>query len=362
VCDALVTQLNDEMRRQHHEPGTPLLLAVLMSSQLPDVQKATDRYFEKLSTSRDGAVFAAAMADLLALHRMHEDIEPLLYLAGSKLSEKLLVRRAIVRALAQIDEPEAIEALIIVAATFDGEVLADIYEYLALVTRQQLADPADWAHWWKENRATFKFPQGLVRPEIRKFENLVYGKATQYYGLPLYARRMVFVIDVSMSMRAPAAGLPGQGTGISRIAAAKRELIAAVHALENHVSFGIVAFHRDSTLFKRQLVEANSENKTAAIRFVEAADMALGTSTYDALQAAFQYDAEAIYLLTDGAPASGQIVNPLAIVNAITAQNRSRRESIYTIGVGVGPSGSDFEVFLKRLAELNYGLFRRVDQ
>jgi hypothetical protein len=362
VCSVLIDQLNQEVRRQHHDPNTPLLLAVLMSSGLPDVQKATDRYFEKLSATRDGAVFAAAMADLLAMHRMQADIEPLLYLAGSKLSEKLVVRRAIVHALVQIDDPEAIEALIIVAATFDGEVLADIYEYLALVTKQQLADPADWAKWWKDNKATFKFPQGLARPEVRKFENLVYGNATRYYGLPLYARRMVFVIDVSMSMRAPASGMPGPGMGISRIAAAKRELIAAVNALESNVSFGIVAFHRDNTLFRKQLVEATSENKSTAIRFVEGAQMELGTSTYDALLAAFRYDAEAIYLLTDGAPASGTIVNPVAIVNAITAQNRSRRVSIYTIGVGVGPAGSIFEVFLQSLAERNYGLFRRVDQ
>ncbi len=360
VCDLLIDQLNQEVRRQHHDPNTPLLLAVLMSSSLPDVQKATDRHFEKLAAARDGAVFVAAMADLLSVHRLHADIEPLLYLAGSKLSDKLLVRRAIVHALVQIDEPDAIEALIIVAASFDGEVLADIYEYLALVTKQQIADPADWAKWWKDNRATFKFPQGLQRPEVRRFENLVYGNATRYYGLPLYARRMVFVIDVSMSMQAPASGMPGGG--ISRVAAAKRELIAAVNALDDHVSFGIVAFHRESTLFRSKLVEATSENKTNAIRFVEGAQMALGTSTYDALLDAFKYDAEAIYLLTDGAPASGTIVNPVAIVNAITAQNRSRRESIYTIGIGVGPSGSIFEVFLQALAKRNYGLFRRVDQ
>ena len=317
----LIEQLNQEVRKQNHDRNTPLLLAVLMSSGLPDVQKATDRYFEKLSAARDGAVFAAAMADLLSMHRMPADIEPLLYLAGSKLSEKLVVRRAIVHALVQIDDLEAIEALIIVAATFDGEVLADIYEYLALVTKQQLADPADWAKWWKDNKATFKFPEGLQRPEFRKVENLVYGKATQYYGLPLYARRMVFVIDVSMSMRAPASSGPAAGLAISRIDAAKRELVAAINALDSNVSFGIVSFHRDSTMFRKQLLEATPENKADAIRFVQSAQMELGTSTYDALLAAFKYDAEAIYLLTDGAPASGTIVNPAAIVNAITAQN-----------------------------------------
>src|SRR6185437_7592073 len=81
VCEFLIDQLNQEMRHQRHDPNTPLLLAVLMSSGLPDVQKSTDRYFERLAAARDGAVFAAAMADLLAVHRQRADIEPLLYLA-----------------------------------------------------------------------------------------------------------------------------------------------------------------------------------------------------------------------------------------------------------------------------------------
>ncbi|HEY5315057.1 MAG TPA: HEAT repeat domain-containing protein [Pirellulales bacterium] len=365
VCAFLIDQLNQEVRHVRHDSSAPLLLAVLLSSRLADIQKSTDRYFEKLAAARDGAVFAATMADLLSIHRMRDDIEPLLYLARSKMAEKFLVRRAIVHALTQIDEPEAIGALVALAAKFDGEVLADICEYLALVTKKQFTAPEEWAKWWAENKATFQFPPGLVRPETRKFENLVVGTATQYYGLPLYARRMVFVVDMSLSMRAPASGFPGQGgngMGVTRIDAAKRELRTVLTSLNSNVSFGIVTFDRDSTLWKKKLVEATSANKLDAIRFVEKAQLELGTSTYDALQAAFKYDAEAIYLLTDGAPASGQVVNPLAIVNTITAQNRSRRESIYTIGIGVGPAGSRFEVFLQTLAEQNFGLFRRVDE
>lgn len=380
VCDFLIDQLNQEMRHQHHDPNTPLLLAVLMSSELTDVQKATDRYFEKLATARDGAVFAAAMADLLAVHRQRADIEPLLYLAGSKLSQKFAVRRAIVRALTQIDDNEAIEALIIVAASFDGEAQADINEYLALVTRQQISDPADWAAWWRDNEAKFKFPEGLVRPEVRKFENLVYGTASQYYGLPLYARRLVFVIDTSGSMMEESS----VGSGVSRLVAAKRELAAAILALKENVSFGIVVFNGAATHWRRDLIEATDTNKKIALLFVDRMGAeGGGTNTYDGLQSAFQYDAEAMYVLTDGEPTTGKIVGQIDIVQAITAQNRTRRESIYTIGVGVGtglpeptpaqaaaaaklgvepPERSPFEIFLRALAEQNHGLFRRVDQ
>ena len=139
--------------------------------------------------------------------------------------------------------------------------------------------------------------------------------------------------------------MPGQGTGVSRIAAAKRELIAAINALESNVSFGIVAFHRDSTLFRSQLVEADATIRAAAIRFVEGAKMELGTSTYDALLAAFKYDAEAIYLLTDGVPASGQIVNPQAIVNAITRKTAAAANRFTRSASAWAPRGAILKSF-----------------
>ena len=49
-------------------------------------------------------------------------------------------------------------------------------------------------------------------------------------------------------------------------------------------------------------------------------------------------------------------------MRAISSINRSRRESIYTIGIGAGVVGSPMDTFLRTLAETNYGLYRRVDE
>ena len=86
------------------------------------------------------------------------------------------------------------------------------------------------------------------------------------------------------------------------------------------------------------------------------------TASYDALEAAFGYKAEAIYFLTDGAPHGGKISVPQDIVAAITKGNQVRRESIYTIGIAPGPVGSLFDEFLKALADQNQGVYRRVEQ
>lgn len=351
ICDLLIDELNQQAKHFRHETSTPLLLCALLSSELPEVQKSSLRYVdEKLATVRGGPVFVIALADTLAQRHDPLDVAPLKRLAASKLMTNFAVRRSIVRALAQIDDPRAVDALIELLPSIDGEVRADAIEYLALVTRQQLAEPAQWQAWWKENKATFVFPALFQRPQTRLFENLVYGRASTYYGLPLYAKRLVFVVDASGSM------------GGGRLMAAKRELSSAVDALKDNVAFGIVAFNGRIMPWKRELVDATSINKQQALRFIDSIVAMNQTATYDALQAAFLVDAEAIYLLTDGEPTVGRYVQPDDIVRAITEQNQTRRESIYTIGIDVGEAGSPFERFLQSLAQQNYGLFRRVDE
>jgi len=171
-----------------------------------------------------------------------------------------------------------------------------------------------------------------------------------YYGLPLYAFRLVFVLDTSGSMAGP------------RLDAAKRELNAAIEALPDYAEFGVVAFNSRVDLWQSKLVPATLAAKKAATRFVSAQKADATTASYDALEAAFRFDAEAVYFLSDGAPKGGKIAQPDAIVNAISALNRTRRISIYTIGIGPGEPGGPLDAFLDVLAKENLGSYRRVDE
>jgi Ca-activated chloride channel family protein len=160
----------------------------------------------------------------------------------------------------------------------------------------------------------------------------------------------VFVLDTSGSM-----------TG-GRLEAAKRELISAINGLGDRVQFGLVVFNTKVGAWQKQLAPADARSKQAAAGFINRLPAQGTTASYDALELAFQFDAEAIYFLTDGVPNGGKVDGPEEIINLISRGNSTRRESIYTIGIGVGPEGSPFEWFLKTLAERNYGAFRRVDQ
>ena len=122
-----------------------------------------------------------------------------------------------------------------------------------------------------------------------------------------------------------------------------------------------MVFNSSVSTWQRQLVAATEGSKKAAIHYVNSQGTHFFTASYDALEAALQFDTEAIYFLSDGAPYGGKIAAPVDIVAAITAANRTRRISIYTIGVGAGIPGGPLDLFLKTLAEKNLGLYRRVD-
>ena len=147
-----------------------------------------------------------------------------------------------------------------------------------------------------------------------------------------------------------------------RLAMAKRELTSVVSGLPEDASLGLVAFNTQVLPWRKELAVATRANKQDAARFVNQLLARGSTATYDALETSFHYDAEAIYLLSDGDPNLGKIVAPAGIITAITAANQGRRISIYTIGIAPGAAEGANELFMKTIADQNFGLYKRVDE
>ncbi|HEX7447549.1 MAG TPA: hypothetical protein VF306_08385, partial [Pirellulales bacterium] len=145
---------------------------------------------------------------------------------------------------------------------------------------------------------------------------------------------------------------------------AKRELTSAILSLPDRVKFSVLAFDIAVTPWSKDLLLASDENKAEAVAWVLSRSLGPATASYDALNAAFDFDTESIYFLTDGEPAGGTINDPLQIITLLTEMNRTRRLTINSIGIGVGLPGliNPFDTFLRVLAESNYGEYRRVDQ
>ncbi len=261
--------------------------------------------------------------------------------------KSLSLERWVALAAIGIRHNDAVPLLIDLTAKCDGEVQFQIGAHLNLITSQQHGiDTKAWQEWWRTNAATFRFPAPDVLAQARKKAE---EGGPSYYGIPIRARRLVFVIDTSGSM----AG--------ERLAAAKKELVEAIDKLPAEAQFNILVFDSKLAIWSQKLVIATPDNRKRAASFVNGLIANGSTCTYDALAAALNMKVESIYVLTDGAPTNGLIVEPGQILAAVQIQNRIVGSSIHTIGIAPGPDDAIFSLFLKALAAENHGQYRKVE-
>jgi hypothetical protein len=361
------------MRSQADATAASPLIAVLLASDSKEIRDDLFGQLDKwLAKSKNNAAALIAVADELGAQADEQALPLLLRLTKlACFSDVFAFRRAVVQAIIHVKEPPVIGVLIQLLPSMKGEVCGDIVRHLAKATGQPEGNNVEtWQAWWKTHKDKFELPAELAKPLIphgprdgpdgvrppepppqglKPLEGLVAGTPS-YYGMSIHARRMVFVIDISGSMRG------------ARITTAKRELMGAINALPEGAEFSMIAFNHMVNVWQPYLVRATPANKQNALRFVVYLNPGGRTAAYDALEAALRLDVEAIYFLTDGEPTDGKIVDPSMIVAAVSRINRNRRMSIYSIGIAPGAAGGPLDLFLKTLSEQNYGLYRRVDQ
>ena len=192
VCDTLLLMARKANHRTGDGQAAAPLLAVLLSSNLPSVQRDTSEFLEKTAASPTGLQVVVALADGLGNHHERADVLPLVNLAKTKVfANHFGVRRAVVNALTLIPHGEAVGALIQIMDQVGGEARADAVEHLTPVTGQIFAtDAAAWQRWWDEAKDTFEYPTRSVQTPYRSVAlNTTSG---YYYGLPLFAENVVF--------------------------------------------------------------------------------------------------------------------------------------------------------------------------
>lgn len=355
ICAFLTATIGKQWKQGKPQPETYASVALLLASELPEVHEEALTLVRDAAERPGGRNLMITLTDELANCRGDAAARPLLRLMEVRLFEHdFAFRRAVEQALTQVRSKPAVRALIQLLAKVKGEVRSDIVKYLTNLSGQQLGlEAAAWQEWWQQNEAKFEFPPeqkpervaGRAAIQSRPKEN-----EPSYYGLPLSGAKIIFIIDTSGSMN-------GQ-----RIVAAKRELCRAIEELPADVEFNVIAFNSLIYTWQGKLMAAAPDSKQSAIYFVMAQGLANRTASYDALETALQFEGEAIYFLTDGAPVGGKITRPPDIIAAVSRLNQFRRMTINSLGIGVGQPGNLFDTFLATLAEQNFGVYERVDQ
>lgn len=227
------------------------------------------------------------------------------------------------------------------------EKLEEMKEILKLEDSQEAKEYIEKQHQKLEQKKksieSYSQQQGKIEKSIQQRSR--YGTLTPrtFYGIAIFSKSMVFILDVSGSMD---------------VEEAKRQLKNAYHALKNDESFNVIVYSDSIQSWQPGLMYANNENKQKADMWLQDIKSGGATNIYSALQKAFDVayqktKAETIYFLSDGLPTSGPEQDPVRILAAVKKWNQDKKITIHTIGLG--PHQDEF--FLSRLAQDNQGKY-----
>ena len=191
---------------------------------------------------------------------------------------------------------------------------------------------------------------GQMKEKITKLEvenkRLRDQQIATLLGISTKAKSFVLVVDMSGSMQAYADIV---SETVDKI----------IESFGDDYKLQIIGYHLDNTIHSWKspygLATMNSSNKSEAIAYMHSLTLQFsgGTPTNLALEEALKYDAEAIILLTDGAPS---FTNPAKIVQHITTLNGGKKE-IYSIAIGEYRALPILVEFLEALSRQNGGSF-----
>jgi len=274
------------------------------------------------------------------------------------------LQKAAIEALGEIRVKESIEPLLKKFENDEGLVIEVVYKALVSITGQDYKyRTALWRKWWDKAAKDFKIPtEAEIAAAKAKAAKAMEGYAKEkrkYHHIETLSRKMIFIVDISTSMRDKIVIPPDAPEEAAqefpdrvKMEIAKNELLALLATLDRNVYFNIVTFAGRVKPWRDGLVSGTQKN--AAIKFVRrlqpippASGNSSGeeqkTNTYAALMEAFgmaddkvpdwkaRSKVDTIFLVTDGLPTTGEIVETRKLVEAINEINRTRGIVIHVI-------------------------------
>ncbi|MCS5626259.1 MAG: HEAT repeat domain-containing protein [Planctomycetes bacterium] len=309
----------------------------------------------KAATSGTSEMRVIAIGSLSNFPRNQEACEALI--DGLKSSHSM-VRNASLQALHKFKVKEMVPALIArLGKEKDSARQSDVLNLLVKRTGVNMGLVArDWNKWWKETGDRFEFPKASAAGAPKANTVVV----PTYFGLEVASKRVIFLVDASISMLQSATGPKKKGRKKNlkgapgtKMAALKKELTSILKKLPDTTMVNIIFFNVGPIPWKSSLQPLRGRGRQEAIAFVNNLDCKLKTNIYDSLVLALKdRRADTLFLLSDGKPIGGTFTKPADILREIGAKNRVRGAKINCISFGQETP------FLKQLAKQNGGVYR----
>ena len=297
------------------------------------------------------------------------------------------VRLGALEYLAVVREPKSVPALVERMEIETGRLRREISEVLQSVTGKAYGtDLAKWKAYASGGEAAVD-ALGTGKPADPAgggggSRDVATGAAPvepTYYGEPIYSDKVIFVIDLSLSMNdemvvdrdamereAPGAVATGPGAGgkepepseddevmrirwweiRTRMDFARQQLKYAISTMKKDQWFEIVWFSNSVKTWQGKMVPASRPNKYRAAEWIDSLKCEGETNTWGGLSKAlhlvgngtadenYSRGADTIYFMSDGMPSVGDIKEPDQILAAIERIYKVRRVKINVAHIG----------------------------
>lgn len=278
------------------------------------------------------------------------------------------VRAAAIFYLVELWEKRCIEPLIERLGKETGRLRLDIVLALREMTGADMGMTQQaWKGWWETRKDEFELPKDRDSTKRKADDD---GTVANFFRLPIYTDRMIFILDLSGSMKNPPEREVDKEDDDKDDSAAKRKIDLAVKEMESTITslpraakFNVLV-HRYytqfpprvevHTAFKGRLEPASDGAKKHALAFVKKQRVLGWGAFFDAFAAAFEDpEVDTIFFLSDGVPTRGTHVYKQEIIDAVMEMNRYRRIVIHTVTTGKNRADAEF---MQKLAAATGGL------
>lgn len=331
--DADSRALLAQLLKTGSEEGRAVALTALFELQRQDPAFARELLTQTQSTF--GVVVATSLRLLAELDPPLAEAQPR---ALSLLEHKSpAIRSAAIDLLGALRQKESIAPLIGRLDKEQGRPRSDVLDALERLTQMAFLDTKSWTAWWQQNGAAFVVPP--PKPKKPNDPKQKPSTVATYWDLTITSERVAFVVDTSGSMNE----LVGTG-GQTRLDSAKFQLERVLPLLPPKAKCNLITFSTDAKAFSDRLIEP--KRRPALLAAAKELKAQGATNVHAALKLALDDpEVDSIYLLTDGYPSAGAIVESKALADEVQRWNRRRGIRIHTIALG---GKSDF---LERLAK-----------
>jgi hypothetical protein len=258
-------------------------------------------------------------------------------------------RAAAAHALARDRDPAALPPLVALLDSDDPALLTAAAESLTLLTRQPFGrDAVKWKAWWDtraEDAPLLEVPREPLREGERRYAHEDRARRTvapRYFGIPIRGRKVVFVFDVSASMR-------------YKLPLATDQLVRAVKGLPSDSEFEVIFFNEHVWPWRGRLSHADPVTKELLVRHLPTIEIKSYTNLFDSVAEALDLGPEEVFVISDGAPNRGRWRLPRDIIREVKARNETVGATIHTVSVVRVVDGDEHIALLKAIAEGNGG-------